>query len=337
MPITAMTGKDTSAKLDGMNRRNFLHTGMSLAALSLASQPLHGAATASATTVPAKRGSYPGLKLGLFSYSYRMAFGSHDFKPAKKMNLFQFIEHAKALGYQGVQLDITHLTSYEPAYLAEVRAAAESRGLYIEYGSTLVESERTARELTVASQLGSSLMRTYMGFSRFERTTHVGEETTKAVEVLQALAPKAADLGLRIALENHCDATVDEMLSVINRVGSPTVGICADLGNFMIHLENPVASVTKLAPHIINTHFKDYDMKMMNWGFKSYGVPLGEGVIDLPAVLAVLVEKSHLDRITLEIVSEPKEDEATTLAWEEESVRRSYKYAREVLGIGQAV
>jgi sugar phosphate isomerase/epimerase len=255
-----------------------------------------------------------------------MAFGSHDFKPAKKMDLFQYIEHAKALGYQGVQIDITHLTSYEPAYLAEIRAAAESRGLYIEYGSTLVESERTARELTVASQLGASLMRTYMGFSRFERTTHVGEETTKAVEVLRALAPKAADLGLRIALENHCDATVDEMLSVINRVGSPTIGICADLGNFMIHLENPVASVTKLAPHIINTHFKDYG-----------GVPLGEGVIDLPAVLAVLVEQSHLDRITLEIVSEPKEDEATTLAWEEESVRRSYKYAREVLGIGQAV
>jgi sugar phosphate isomerase/epimerase len=264
-----------------------------------------------------------------------MAFGSHDFKPARRMNLFQFIEHTKALGYDGIQIDITHLASYEPAYLADIRAAAESRGLYIEYGSTLVEPERTAKELNVASLLGASLMRTYMGFSRFERGTQVDEETNKAVKVLRSLAPKAADLGLRIALENHCDATVDEMHSVIDRVDSPTVGVCVDLGNFMIHLENPVASVAKLAPHIICTHFKDYDMKMMNWGFKSYGVPLGEGVIDLAAVLAIVVEKSHLERITLEIVSEPKEDEAKTLAWEEESVARSYRYARDVLGIGK--
>lgn len=327
-----MTGQDSCAILDGMNRRDFLHTGISLAALSLASQPLHGA-----TPAPAKRGPYPDLKLALFSYSYRMAFGSHDFKPATKMNLFQYIEHAKALGFQGVQLDLTHLASYEAAYLAEIRAAAASRGLYIEYGSTLVEQEHTSKQLDVAHQLGAALMRTYMGFSRFERTTNVLAETTKSVAVLRSLAPKAADLGLHIAIENHCDATVDELKSVIERVDSPTVGVCVDLGNFLIHQENPVASVTKLAPHIINTHFKDYDMKMMNWGFKSFGVPLGEGVIDLAAVLAILVGKTRLDRITLEIVSEPKEDEAKTLAWEEENVRRSYKYAREVLGIGRAV
>lgn len=332
-----MTKAGASAKILAMTRRSFLKTGMSAAALSLVARPLQGSDHPSAGAPPAQPGpgGYPDLKLGLFSYSYRMAFGSHDFKPAKRMDLFQFIEHAQALGFQGVQLDITHLASNEPAYLAEVRSAAERRGLYLEYGSTLVEPERTARELHVASLLGSSLMRTYMGFSRFERGTRVGEETAKAVGVLRSLAPMAADLGLRVALENHCDATVDEMLSVIERVGSPTVGVCADLGNFMIHLENPVASVAKLAPHIINTHFKDYDMKMMNWGFKSFGVPLGEGVIDLAAVLAILVEKSRLDRITLEIVSEPKEDEARTLAWEEENVRRSYHYAREVLGIGK--
>jgi sugar phosphate isomerase/epimerase len=319
-----------------MNRRHFIQTGMSIAALSFASKPLAGSDNASAgAPAPAGKGLYPDLKLGLFSYSYRMAFGSHDFKPSKRMDLFQFIEHARALGFQGIQVDITHLASYEPGYLAEVRSAAESKGFYIEYGSTLVEPERTSRELDVAGRLGASLMRTYMGFSRFERGTRVAEETTRAVGVLRALAPKAADLGLRIALENHCDATADEMLSVIERVGSPAVGVCADLGNFMIHLENPVTSVARLAPHVINTHFKDYGMKMMNWGFKSFGVPLGEGVIDLASVLAILVERSHLDRITLEIVSEPREDEARTLAWEEESVRRSCRYAREVLGIGR--
>ena len=276
----------------------------------------------------------PNLKLGLFSYSYRMTFGSHDFKPSHPINLFDYIRHAAELGFEGVQIDTTHLTSRDPVYLSEVHSAAAERGLFVEYGSTLVEAQHTAAELRVAKALGASLMRTYMGFSRFDKSANVPQETTQTVTVLRELAPLAADLGLRIALENHCDATVGELRQVIERVDSPSVGVCVDLGNFMIHLENPVEAVTHLAPYIFNTHFKDYNMEMMNWGFKSYGVALGEGVIDLPSVLAVLVEQSGLDRIMLEIVSEPQVDESSTLAVEEENVCRSYRYAREALGIG---
>lgn len=280
---------------------------------------------------------YPNLKLGLFSYSYRMAFGSHDFKPSQPIDLFDFISHAAELGFEGVQIDTTHLANRDAAYLSEVRAVAAECGLFIEYGSTLVEAQHTAAELRVAQALGARLMRTYMGFSRFDKSANVAQETTQAVTVLRDLAPLAADLGLRIALENHCDATVGELRQVIERVDSPVVGVCVDLGNFMIHLENPVEAVTELAPYIFNTHFKDYNMTMMNWGFKSHGVALGEGVIDLPGVLAVLVEQSGLDRIMLEIVSEPQSDESSTLTVEEENVRRSYRYAREVLGIGARV
>ena len=276
------------------------------------------------------------LKLGLFSYSYRMAFGSHDVKPRQPMTLFECIAHVAELGFDGIQIDLTHLTSHDPAYLKELRSAAQERNLYVEYGSAYLAEDSGVQELRVASSLGAPLMRTFMGFSRFERGTDVAGETSRAVTLLRSLAPQAADLGIRIALENHCDATTSELQQVIERVDSPTVGVCVDLGNFMIHLENPVAAVKQLAPYIINTHFKDYDMKMENWGFKSYGVALGEGVIDLRAVLDMLVNDAHLDRITLEIVSEPQASEAETLALEEDNVRRSYRFAREVLGIGRA-
>ena len=322
-----------------MERRRFI--GSSLGGLALAMSPgLFGSSVKAETPKPLVKGpstsaSYPGLKLALFSYSYRMRFGSHDVKPQTKAELPWFLQRAAALGLEGVQLDITHLKSTEPHYLATIRAQAEQLGLYIEYGSTLVEEARTRAELEVARVLGARLMRTYMGFSQFEKTTKVAEETNKAVAVLKGIAPLAQERGIRIALENHCDAKVDELLHVIEMIDSPFVGVCVDLGNFMIHLENPLESVKRLAPHIINTHFKDYDMKMMNWGFKSYGVPLGEGVIDLAGILNVLVEKSGLDRITMEIVSEPQETIEQSLAWEDESVRRSVVYAREVLGIGR--
>jgi sugar phosphate isomerase/epimerase len=249
------------------------------------------------------------------------------------MDLFQFMDRAAGLGLDGVQLDITHLTSHDDGYLARIVRHAAVRNLYLEYGSTGIESERTARELEICRKLGAPLMRTYMGFSRFDRSTDVPTESAMAVRVLRELAPRAADYGIRIAVENHCDATAEELLRVIEAVDSPQVGICADLGNFMIHMEDPVASVRLLAPHIINTHFKDYALTMTNWGFKAHGVPLGEGAINLPAILEILSTQSRLDRIMLEVPVEPSDTEAVTLAREDDFISRSVRHAREVLKI----
>lgn len=70
-----------------------------------------------------------------------------------------------------------------------------------------------------------------------------------------------------------------------------------------------------------------------NWGFKTFGVPLGEGRIDLQAVLDILITNSKLDRIMLEIPVEKMATEKETLAKEDYPVKKSIRYAREVLKI----
>lgn len=70
---------------------------------------------------------------------------------------------------------------------------------------------------------------------------------------------------------------------------------------------------------------------MMNWGFKTFGVPLGQGNIDLQAILEILVNKSKLDRIMLELPVEKEKTEKLTLKKEDDCVVESVKYAREVL------
>ena len=78
---------------------------------------------------------------------------------------------------------------------------------------------------------------------------------------------------------------------------------------------------------------------MCNWGFKSYGVALGDGMIDLKAILKILVKDSKLDRIMLEIPVEKASfpnglvDDKITLAKEDDFMRRSVVYARDVLKI----
>lgn len=276
------------------------------------------------------------MKLGLFSYSYHLAFGKHDvFTPSEKnkMDIFGFMDRAYELGFDGIQIDICHLESHEDSYLEKVGNYARNKNFYIEYGSTGISEDHTLKELEITRKLGANLMRTFMGFDRYIKGTDVSKEISYAVKILKEVEVKAKEYDIKIAIENHCDATVDEIISLMEQVHSPYIGMCVDLGNFMIHLEKPEESVRKLAPYIINTHFKDYAVHMENWGFKTFGVPLGEGMINLNEVLKILEEESKLDRIMLEIPVEKEDTEEKTLAKEDDYVAKSATYAREVLKI----
>lgn len=276
------------------------------------------------------------MKLGVFSYSYHLAFGKHDiFKPSQPITIFDFMEKMARLGVDGIQIDIMHLESAEDAYLEKVADFAKERNLTIEYGSTGIEDEHMLRELQIAHKLGAKLMRTFMGFNRYDHSVDAKEVVDQAIKTLAEVEGTAKELGILIAVENHCDATVDEMLKIMKRIDSDQIGICVDLGNFMIHQEKPIDSVKKLAPYIINTHFKDYNMEMMNWGFKAYGVPLGQGVIDLKGIFEILVNESKIDQLMLEIPVEPVyNNEIETLEKEDTYVTQSIEYARNILGIG---
>ena len=145
---------------------------------------------------------------------------------------------------------------------------------------------------------------------------------------------QAEAYGAKIAVENHCDATTDELLGIMKTVNSPNVGVCVDPGNFMIYLENPVDSIIKLAPYVFTTHLKDYAVSMENYGFKYFGVPLGEGVIDLHSIVRMLRDQVGLEYIVLEVPVEKENYEQATIAKEDDFVRRSLKYAHEQLGLG---
>lgn len=274
------------------------------------------------------------IKLGLFSYSYHLAFGAHDvFKPSKKINFFDFLDKCKEMGLDGVQIDAMHLESFEDSYLNKIIDRCNEYGFYIEYGTTGVKENHLNEQLEIAKKFGSSILRTYIGFDPSDKNVNPEIEIKEAIRVLNIVKVKAKEYNIKIAIENHCDLKTDELISLIQSVNSPFVGVCVDLGNFMIHLENPVDSVKKLAPYIVNTHLKDYNSKMENWGFQTFGVTFGEGKIDLKAILKILLEECRLDRIMLEIPVQKEDTEEATLAKEDYIVRKSVQYCREVLGI----
>ena len=98
--------------------------------------------------------------------------------------------------------------------------------------------------------------------------------------------------------------------------------------------DDPVTACDKLAPHIVATHFNDRRFIETAGKRRTVGVPLGQGVIDLPAILAILVDRARPGtNITLEVPFAAQDTVQATLEHEQQGVLASVRYAREILGI----
>ncbi len=274
------------------------------------------------------------MKLGLDSYSYHLAFGAHpDFSPQNKMDLFQFMDKVTELKLDGFQIDPMHLGGKDDVYLSDVLRYAKEKNLFLEYGAMGVESEYLKKELEICSKLGSPILRTFVGFNRYDKNVIIKKEIERTVQNLNKVKQYAEKLNIKIALENHGDLNSDELVLVVQKVNSPNIGICLDLGNSMFTFEDPLIAAEKMAPYTFTTHFKDYAVKMTNYGFTVKGVSLGQGNIDLARALKILKQKTDLEKIILEIPVEAGSNEKMTLISEDEIIKRSVDYARNVLKI----
>lgn len=275
------------------------------------------------------------MLLGLDSYSYHLAFGAHpDFRPDNPISFFDFMEKVKKLGLDGFQIDPMHLANRDRSYLAEIRDHASTLGLFLEYGTCGVEPENLERELEICVFLGSPVLRTFIGFDRYCKGANISAECDKTIAQLNAVKQSAEKFNVKLAVENHGDASTDELIHIIKSVNSPFVGICLDLGNPYLTLESdPLAAALKMAPYAFTTHFKDYAVQLTNYGCKITGAALGEGNIDLHGALQILGQHTALDRIILEIPVEAKTDPVETIQNEENIVSKSVIFARDELNI----
>ena len=91
-----------------------------------------------------------------------------------------------------------------------------------------------------------------------------------------------------MGIENHKDWRADELVELIRSVGSPYLGACVDFGNNISLLEDPLDTVTRLAPYAITTHLKDMALRPYEGGFELSEVPLGTGICPLAKMIEVL-------------------------------------------------
>ena len=176
--------------------------------------------------------------------------------------------------------------------------------------------ERAKRQIEVGSALGVKTMRveSCYGPAKAEaRDVDPAPYEQRVVEATKEVVKVAEQAGIRLGLENHgrLIATSRQMVSVIERVGSPNYGATIDIGNFIVVDEDSLAATRALAPHAVHIHAKDFYMQPgpespgEGWGRcesgRYYqGCVVGEGVIPVKECLAVLAENGYDGYLAIE-------------------------------------
>lgn len=127
-------------------------------------------------------------------------------------------------------------------------------------------------------------------------------------ERLRKIGDKVAAHGLTICLETHpilCH-NGDEALKTMKGVNHDSIRLNFDTANIYYYNENvdAVEELKKVTKYVKSVHLKDTDGTPRSFAFP----PLGDGIVDFPAVFRVLNEVGFHGPFTFELESTKKED-----------------------------
>ena len=264
-------------------------------------------AALSATAAPAKKRNH---KLGFDNFAVR----------DMKWNARQLIDYSERLG-----CDSLFITDFGPlegkhddASLAEIRKYGADKGVSIELGSWSIcptakrfkkdwgtAEEHLALGLRMSKAIGSKAFRVVLG-GQEDRSSEGGIEARIAdtVKVLKSQRSRAVDAGVKVAVENHAgDMQAWELQQLVESAGKDYVGVNFDSGNAAWTLEDPLASLETLAPHVLTTSLRDDMIWESANGITVQWTAMGEGCLDLPAFFDVFEKRCPGVAVHIETIS----------------------------------
>lgn len=269
-------------------------------------------ALATASLLPSLAGEEPASRsrLGLVIYcrqhlrrKLREEDPAHDLYEPRR-----FLEHCRAKGYGGLQIA---LGERDPAWCEAYREELEAAELVLEaIIHTPVDREsipRFTRQMETASRCGARAVRTVIipgrRYERFDSLEEFRRFEARGQKRLELATPVAEKLRLPLAVENHKDQRLDERLALFEHIDSEYVGACVDTGNSFALLDDPVEVAGALAPWAHAVHLKDQAVKECEEGFLLADIPLGQGCLDLKAMVSRLREKRPDIHFNLELIT----------------------------------
>jgi sugar phosphate isomerase/epimerase len=281
------------------------------------------------------------MKIAVSTYSFqaRIDSGARD--------LPGVIRDARAMGFHGIEFFKGSFPAKETdhvAYASKMKELCAREGLQVVAyavaadflkphagGGWEDEAKRLREELAVAAALGAPCMRhdaTWGSDKAFDEVLPVLAQGCRTV------AERAEEMGLKTLVENHGYFVQESRRCerLIEAVHHPAFSALVDVGNFLCADEDPLDAVTRMAPHAVHCHVKDFHRKPARaadpgkgWfrsrgGAYLRGAILGHGVVDMTGCLRALAAAGYDGWISMEF--EGLEDCAIALEIGLENLRR---------------
>lgn len=267
------------------------------------------AATTAALTVPGFGAEAKRTEMGIAiaSYAARWTLRLHSPKNPQWTNALDVLNHCHAIGAAGLQINIRNWAADLPTKLRDRR---EAMGLYLEGQIQLPKGDndldRFTTDLRAANEAGITILRTAAGNRRYEdfdSADAFGRFKENAWRSLTLAEPIVKRHNVKLAIENHKDWRVPDLLDILKRLASEHVGLTLDTGNSIALLEDPMHVVESFAPHAFTIHIKDMAVQECEDGFLLSEVPLGDGFLDLPRIIAICRRCNPRVRFNLEMIT----------------------------------
>jgi len=276
------------------------------------------------------------MRLGISSYTYAWAIGVPEHPPARPLTATGLLDQAARLGVHLVQVaDNLPLDRLPDSQLEAFGRRAADLRVSLEVGTRGIRPDHLRTYLRLAEQLRSPILRVVVDTADHHPTQD------EVVETIRRLVPEFQRAGVCLAIENHDRFPARVLAGIVQRIGSPSVGICLDTVNSFGALEGPAVVVETLGPWVVNLHVKDFVVQRAShkMGFTVEGRPAGQGQLNVPWLLQVLREQIQSRRgsspvqvepnAILELWTPPEQALADTMAKEEAWATASIEYLRQ--------
>jgi sugar phosphate isomerase/epimerase len=122
---------------------------------------------------------------------------------------------------------------------------------------------------------------------------------------MEKLDPILNDFDFKVAIENHQDLDVVDLIRLCENSRSGKVGVTWDVGNSLSTMRTPHSFFKKISAWILNVHLKDYRAFRTESGFSLRRCVLGEGVTDLKTIASEIIKLPWLENISMELAAHP--------------------------------
>lgn len=249
-----------------------------------------------------------GTVLGIVVYALGTRAGMKDTAGAGLGDPIQFLDYCHNLGAGGIQFP---LGVRDEAYCARLRRKAEAWGMFVEGIASPPASPAAVASfeahLQTAACCGAAVVRTVIipgrRYEQYASEEEYRRFEARGVEALGRAGPIAARRKVKLAVENHKDQRVPERIALLRKMSSEWVGACVDTGNSFSLLEDPLEAVRAYAPWAISVHLKDQRVCPYEDGFLFADAALGDGFLDLAAMVDLLRKANPAVRFSLETIT----------------------------------